>query len=466
MSQSVYAQDYAITLQIYNSDGVTQPTQDSNGRYQAPFLGSESSSSQSSSYATYVIKATVTPTTTENVTWKVSGTVLDFTSSNPIKNSYYEAYMSNNLSIQFTPLLPNTFSIVGSLASNESNTVTLQSQYTTPTEVKINTTSNVTQNIDSFTDIVLEAKLNREAFIDLSKCTFQWYKNDTGIDDKLSESSSRLTITKQMLKDENISIGTTKFYVIVVIDNANSLTDYTSITLTNDSSYAISIKTEQSTEQTIDKNIVQIDFKATITPLLPSSYTIDWFVLNNKSSVYQKENTQGGTEYTFNTLGKRAGTYKIFAKITELGDNGKILSEAVSNIYTITILPKEETPTTPKIKIDDRYNNQDTNVEGFKLSADVGDYADYYEDTDFIWYVTGSYSTQMEGKSVHFEPTVAGECIIKLYVKGKNVENKTITVKSTQMNIMWVYLGVAVGALIIICALSIIISNKKREKIW
>ena len=65
----------------------------------------------------------------------------------------------------------------------------------------------------------------------------------------------------------------------------------------------------------------------------------------------------------------------------------------------------------------------------------------------------------------------AEEYVISVRLKnsdGKYIQPSSVTVKakSLQQSNIWIYVVISSVSLIVICVLSIIISNKKREKIW
>ena len=183
--------------------------------------------------------------------------------------------------------------------------------------------------------------------------------------------------------------------------------------------------------------------------------------MSPRSNIYQKQNSTN-TTYTFNSLAVSSGTYKIFAKLST--SDGQ---EFISNIITIKINPEEKAPpTTFDIQVE-KYDNRETGVEGFKFSIDL---QDYYNEDNIVWFVEGQ--TQGKGKEIIFNPTIANSYKVEVKLLDdygniiKSLNWKNVEAKSMQANSMWIYISLATVVLTIICVLSIIISNKKREKIW
>ena len=182
--------------------------------------------------------------------------------------------------------------------------------------------------------------------------------------------------------------------------------------------------------------------------------------LPQKSNVYQKQPTTN-IEYTFNPLEYSAGNYNIFARLI-IDEN-----EYVSNVISIKLNPKERTAPTLEIQVE-KFNNNSTGVEGFKFSVDL---QDYYNPENIVWLIEGQ--TQGTGNEITFRPTVANDYKVEVKLfdskKGEPIKSltwKNVEAKSMQATHMWIYITVAGIVLIGICTASIIISNKKREKIW
>ncbi len=453
-----------ISIDIFNEDN-TQPTKDANESYHAPFKTNTAKESDPR-YSTFVIKSNISTnpqtslidqSTINEIAWKINGNTLSF-SNGAIDNNEYTVQLVGK-DIKFTPKLPKTFTIKNSLRGFDSNTITIVSDYATPSQIKIVPSGSLSQLYEEYSQITLKAVLNYQDYLDPNiHYTFSWFKNSLNKVDKLAETSNTLVVTKSMLELKKM-----KFFV--KLDNSSLKEDSIEIEITTNASYSIKISTSGKLEQTIGKDLEQLSISASLSlnnesdVKIPDKATINWYVLTPKSNVYQKQSTTNQT-YSFNPLEYSAGNYSVFARI--IIEN----QEYVSNVISIKLNPKERTAPTLEIQVE-KYSNKSTGVEGFKFSVDL---QDYYKPENIVWLIEGQ--TQGTGSEIVFNPTIANDYKVEVkLVNGEGIPVQSLTwknveAKSMQATHMWIYILVAVLALIGICTASIIISNKKREKIW
>ena len=112
-------------------------------------------------------------------------------------------------------------------------------------------------------------------------------------------------------------------------------------------------------------------------------------------------------------------------------------------------------------------DDSSTGLESYELTVDVGN---YFDESKIVWYV--GTSAMKIGKDFYFAPIVANQYIVSVKLMLDNGTTRTISntvtvhPKSVDTSSMLVFLLIAGAVLIVICILSIIISNKGREKIW
>ena len=469
LNQNVNAESYTITgisIDINNED-TSKPIPDENGNYHASFK-TNTVKETDPHYSTFVIKSKISTnpqtslidqSTINAIVWKINGSALSF-NNGAIDNNEYTVQLIGK-DIKFTPKLPKTFIFKNSLNGFDSNTISLISDYATPTQIKIVPSGGSLQQLyEDYSQITLKAVLNYQEYLDPSiNYTFSWYKNSTDDSNKLPETSNTLVITKSMLELKKM-----KFFV--KLNNWTLKDDSIEIEITTNASYSIKISTLGKLEQTIGKDLESLSITASLSLneenniKIPDKAIINWYVLTPKSNVYQKQQTTN-IEYTFNPLEYSAGNYNIFARLTTIDKN-----EYVSNVISIKLNPKERTAPTLEIQVE-KFNNNSTGVEGFKFSVDL---QDYYNPENIVWLIEGQ--TQGTGNEITFSPTVANDYKVEVKLldsKGEPIKSltwKNVEAKSMQATHMWIYITVAGIVLIGICTASIIISNKKREKIW
>lgn len=491
--QKAYADDdltiTKVTLNIFNSDKTTVPQtkEDDNNTYLAEYQ-----KNNVPHYPSFYLQATILTDPSDAVVddsvssqmkWFVDGVEIDFSGNSTIDGQEYSIVGDTYLGVYFTPKLPDSFVLLCKLTYNgkiyESSKIYLESEYAVPTSIEISTSGgNTTQVFENFKDIILTAKLTPEDFIDKSPnaFTYTWFKNSPD-DANIVGNSAVFTVTKEILGNK---IGETIFYVRVTGDQitGEALQKTITIKLTTESAYKITVSaSSDNLVQKLEDNkiITPIQLTAKIEPE-PEKYTINWYVLKMDSATYEKQkNTE--KNYTLNLTGSKAGEYKVFARLTiTIDKNNK--EEVLSNIITATIQPKEvEFPKYDETLIKQTVHNVDsTGVQGFTLTIDVN--LDEYSisENDIVWYVNGGKITNSNGSSSNgtqftFNPPVAGEYNITVKVRQKNGLLAqwaffSVVSKSTTVNLMWLYISLAIVLLITICVLSIIISNKFREKIW
>lgn len=493
--QKAYADDLTITkvtLSIFNSDKTTTPQSKENdpNTYLTKFQNT------TTPYLTYYLQAKINTDPSDAVVddsissqlkWYVDGVEIDFSeNSYNDSNSEFTANKVTSLAILFTPKLPTTFNLSCKITyagrtfdSSQETPIYLESEYAVPTKVTIENDKNLQQTYESFENITLTAKLDPEKDQYINKnsnvFTFTWYKNNTDVVNIIqSNESSVITITQDILENK---IGETKFIVLVKgggINENQPLEQSVVVKLVNQSGYQIEIiTTDGDLVQTIGEENTPVNFRAIITPI-PEEYTVSWYVLNANSSIYEKQKLEAKADtrlFTFKVSNKQAGQYRVFAKLTV--DK----QDVFSNLTNIKILKKEtEIPSTVTIS-EKKFNNKNTGVEGFTLSVDI-DVEQYSIDAqDIIWYVNGDKirdsetGSQSSGTQFTFTPPVAGEYRIDVRLKLSDGSEKfwgyqMVNAKSTTVNLMWFYIALSITLLIIICVLSIVISNKLREKIW
>ena len=468
LNQNVNAESYTITgisIDINNED-TSKPIPDENGNYHASFK-TNTVKETDPHYSTFVIKSKISTnpqtslidqSTINAIVWKINGSALSF-NNGAIDNNEYTVQLIGK-DIKFTPKLPKTFIFKNSLNGFDSNTISLISDYATPTQIKIVPSGGSLQQLyEDYSQITLKAVLNYQEYLDPSiNYTFSWYKNSTDDSNKLPETSNTLVITKSMLELKKM-----KFFV--KLNNWTLKDDSIEIEITTNASYSIKISTLGKLEQTIGKDLESLSITASLSLneenniKIPDKAIINWYVLTPKSNVYQKQQTTN-IEYTFNPLEYSAGNYNIFARLI-IDEN-----EYVSNVISIKLNPKERTAPTLEIQVE-KFNNNSTGVEGFKFSVDL---QDYYNPENIVWLIEGQ--TQGTGNEITFSPTVANDYKVEVKLldsKGEPIKSltwKNVEAKSMQATHMWIYITVAGIVLIGICTASIIISNKKREKIW
>lgn len=498
--QKAYAEDLTITrvtLSIFNSDKTSTPQTKENDPI--TYLA-EYQPNTSPHYPSFYIQSTILTDPSDAVVdnsvssqmkWFVNNVEIDFSENNYIDtNAEYSINREQDsaLGVYFTPKLPRTFTILCKLTYNgttyESN-ILLESEYAVPTDVTVETSGgSTTQDFENFENITLTAKLSPENYVNKNPGTFTytWYKNNPD-EGNIVGNEAVFVVTKSILENK---IGETKFYVRVKGGGigggitGKELEYIVTVKLTTSSDYEIKVTTSGgSLEQKLGgDNLEPIQFTATITPI-PEKYNVEWYLLKVDSSIYEKQpNKSTDNKYTLNLANLKSGTYNVFARLTDTSTKEQI----ISNITTVTLLSKEvEVPSnvTNLIK-EEKHDVKSTGVEGFTLTIDIN--LDEYPITenDIVWYVNGgkitnSNGSSCKGKTFSFDPPVAGEYsitvkLIKTTSEGVKYQSQwgfvTVTAKSTTVNLMWFYIALSITLLLAICVLSIMISNKLREKIW
>ena len=468
LCNDVNAESYTITgisIDIFNEDD-TQPIKDTTDNSYHVSFNPNIVRETDPHYKSFVIKSNVSTdpqtsaldqTTINEIMWKINGEALNFNMGAVDTDDY--TVQLNGQNIKFTPKLPKTFTIRTTLKEFDSNAITIVSDYATPTQVKISATGNLTQLYEDYSEITLKAVLDFQEYLNPNtNYTFSWFKNSTDETNKLNETADTLVITKDMLELKKI-----KFFVLL---NNSSLKEASiEIEITTNVSYSIKIATTGKLEQTIGKDLEQLNITASLSlneddnVPIPANAVLNWYILTPKSNIYQKQSSTN-VNYSFNALTMSAGNYSIFARL--IINN----QEFVSNIINIKINPEEKTAPTLEIKVE-KFDNRETGVEGFKFSVDL---QDYYKPENIVWLIEGQ--TQGTGSEITFNPTIANayKIEVKLLDNNGNIVQslnwKNIEARSMQATQMWIYILVGSAVLIVICVLSIIISNKKREKIW
>ncbi|MBQ3493794.1 MAG: hypothetical protein IJA69_00080 [Clostridia bacterium] len=391
--------------------------------------------------------------------WTLNGTPFTFPGG---------AYQTENITLVqdkesaiVTITKPGVYEIVVSDSNNLSTTCNIVAKYTEPTGINLGIGENVYQNnqqidllyeeIEPFT---INALLSPKEFISPTKqYTFVWYKNGVEL---TNQTSSELQII-------TLNIGTTTIACDIV--GTTISTSISFVVTTNENLNITLTTTGGPLVQTLGdlESCTPITFSASL-PVL-EDYSVEWFIKKPNTSKYTKLNEQTNL-YTFRPMidYQATGEYKVLARaILESGNvieaipvsivlKAKVLEN--NEVFNITYTTKE---------------NSSTGLESYEMTIDVGE---YFDESRIVWYV-GTSPMKM-GKDFYFAPVVANQYIVTVKLlseDGSNVErvlSNTLSLqpKSIDGSNMLTILLIAGAVLIVICTLSIIISNKGREKIW
>lgn len=383
------------------------------------------------------------------LSWTINNTPISFENYKFVCDNYIlelHTNYSQRINLAITPLQAGNL-IVGCSYNGISTQLTIFANYATPSNISLETTDNLVQLFEDYTDITFTTKLNYLKYLDETKSyTYIWKLNGQTLD----HSQKTITLTKQMVKIGNLNLS-------VEVEELPLLNASETIVISTNTNIDISVtSTGGSLQQVLGEDNQPIVFDATVP--VTSEYTVSWFLKSPNSNVYKKQSTTT-SKYSFEPLEKGVGKYKLFAQVS-LND-----SSIISEIFVINITPKKVTDKTFTITCKE-YNNNATGVTSFACTIDT---KDYYSEDDIIWSVN---SVQYaKGSSFNFEPSVANEYIISVKLKNNDGSITTpqfavVKAKSIQKTDIWIYILIAVAALAVICTTSIIVSNKLREKIW
>ena len=393
----------------------------------------------------------------ERTIWSVNGTSIVWNNFT-FENSSFKLTLSGK-DLEITPCKAGAYTITCSI-DNATVTTTLMCDYAEPTTLNLKVEGQKEQLYETFTDITLTAVINNTEYLDPNKeYTYLWYINTTDQKNLITnQTSNTLIITKNMIKIE-------KMKFIVVLAQNTTLQKSTDITITTEQQYTVTLNQTQPLELEITDTAVNL--KATV----PSStYEVIWFLCYPNNFLFEMQTTTE-SGFTFNPSNYSPGKYKVFAKAIITEDANKKV-ESISDVLVITILkPEVDIDKDVELEITPRaYANKDTGVQGFELSVDL---QGAYPEDRIVWLIDGA--AYGRGSQINFDPILAGEYYIQIRLLDNNgrvinaggpLADLTFEAEPVQTDSLWIFIGCAVGAIIILCVLSIIISNKKREKIW
>ena len=384
-----------------------------------------------------------------SLSWTINGEAISANSTD-----YTANVIGKDLVINI--LKPNTYVIAVS-ANGVSTSQTIKAKYAVPTQLSISADKDLNQLYETFEDTTLSAEFNLQNYLDNNiEYTYEWT-----IDNAVQTNTTKtLTITKNMIS----KIGTMK--ISCTVAELPLLSANVSLNITTDENFTLNISHEggELTQTLGDVNsTAPIQFMATI--VADSEYRIDWYMKKPNTNTYKKLNATGET-FTFKPMIDYTivGEYKIFAQAT-LADQ-IVTSEIV--VVTLKSKPIELGENLFEITYE-KFDNSSTGVESYKCSIDVGEFCD---ENKLVWFV--GTSAMKIGKEFEFNPEIANEYIITVKLLNEDGSSVVQTIskplvvepKALETSNIWVYCGIAAGALVLICIATIIISNKVREKIW
>lgn len=363
---------------------------------------------------------------------------------------------------------PGTYTLTTHVTDSEDVTPTQQTinaKYATPNKLKllldynnepVPATNEIAIDYDTFETGVLSAKFDLPDFVDPQlDIVYEWTINNV-VNKDVKTSTYQITA---------FSIGKT---TIACAIPSMALEAKVVFVVTSSQEVALTITPSGGElEQTLGQaNSQPITFTASV-PIV-ETYTVEWYLKTPKTATYKKMKS-ANKSFTFSPLEYNvAGEYKLFAQA--------ILPTQVieSKTFTIKLNAKDIQITQLFNILCETYSNTETGLEAFKLSIELGP---EFDENRIVWYI-GSAETKAKamkvGKAYDFSPEVATEYVVSVKLMSKDgtrVEQQIsntlpLTPKPVQDSNILVYCLIAVGALVILCVASILISNKGREKIW
>lgn len=389
----------------------------------------------------------------------ISGSRVSFGNSEITNNGNYivyspelsEFYEGARIFIRITPI-KSAITSISCEVYNLSAQLTLNCEYATPNILTIDPpVSN--QLYETFQPVTFTATPNYQDWLDQDNpLTYEWTLNSqlqTG-------NTNTFTVTNDI-----IAVGD---YTIAVTIPGTILQASAVLHIGTEQSYTVTVTHNGELEFVRGEYFQPIRFDASIP--VQETYTVDWFLKSPDSSIYDFQLT--APAYDFLSAEYSIGEYKVFAIVRYNSEN------YYSEIFTITINPAQvEESHTFTINIE-QYENDYTGLTGYEFSIDA---KNYFKNKDIIWVVSiqdnsiiGVVRRQV-GYTFNFQPTRAENYLVSVYsLEGGQLNplaSQEVTPRRIGQNyVFWIYLLSITGAIIILGVVSIIISNKAREKIW
>ena len=385
-----------------------------------------------------------------------TGNYILFTQSTP---DYYSTY--DKIFVQIVPIKAGT-TTVECTVYGQSAQLTLNCEYATPSTLSLEYDDTLrNQLLESFEPITFTAVPNYLDWLDPNEAiTYEWSLNSKVITD---QTTATFTVTKDM-----IAVGN---YTVAVTIPGSTLQASETITIGTEIAYVVSIEPTGEMEFTYGEYLQPISFTASIP--VQENYTVDWYIKSPQSGVYEYEQTSQKFDFIHTAL--KPGVYKIFAV-------ARLNSESYySPVQIVTIHPQEvENQTLDLIIVQKVIENEYTGLTSYEFSIQSQDpnidIEDYFLPNQIEWYIkdsSGQSSVRAQvGYTFTFNPTEIQEYIITLS-SAREIGSTTPIAQTSitprrvgQIVDIWIYVVVAAVVIIIIGVVSIIISNKAREKIW
>ena len=442
--------DSVYTINFNDNFSDTQEISESNLPYKKYYIGIEISTSP---YPFEELDWQQKMALLDNIsaTFTINETSVEFDGTTAKTNDYEIVALLGDLSyriyLSICSYKPGAM-VVACSAGYFSSRMTINYRYAEPSNIELTTTDSLNQLYENYTPIRLTAVLNNLRFLNPSaEYTYLWTLDGSELDIK----TNYLQITKDMVK-----VGTLKLTLEIV--ELPLLIAQKTISISTEIGYEISLThTGGEMTQTVGDNNQPINLTASIPTT--ETYTITWYLKKADTNIYQKQNSNGQV-FLFNPVIYSTGVYKVFA---EAYTNQTQLTVR-SDILVIELKTK---PADIEKKFDimyKEYNNAETNVTAYECSVEA---SEYYKEDEIVWYINDIQIAQ--GSHFNFIPQFADDYVIMVRLRnatGTSTNSIAVRARSVESTNIWLYIAIAVVVLIGICALSIVISNKKREKIW
>ena len=392
----------------------------------------------------------------------INGNKVEFTNNEVINENNYiiycpdrsDYYINTKIFIRITPIKAG-ITIISCDVYNTSANLTLNCKYATPSTLSLEYDTNLTNQLyENFQPITFTAVPNYQNWLDQNTpFHFEWAINSEIVSEI---SSNSFTLTKNLIQIGN--------YIITVSINDTILQASAEIHVNTEEGYIVTIDITGELEFVHGEYRQPIQFTASIP--VQETYTVDWFMKAPDNSIFNYQSTS--PSYEFISTQYSIGDYKVFAVVRYNGNN------YYSQVSTIRVKPVElEGNVNITLNVSE-YQNEYTGLTAYEFSIDA---KNYFKNEDIIWFVSiqddssiGVVRRQI-GYTFNFQPTRAENYLVSVYsLEGSQLNplaSQEVTPRRIGQNyVFWIYLLSITGAIIILGVVSIIISNKAREKIW